>query len=378
MPHIWIRPDLRTDGGETNDILVDGRYAGSMALIYKEGRRLCGSIQLDRDMLKDRHIEEVIRHSRRYVQALLDACGASECDVLVNVGRVEQVIAEEGRARPVVRAIDEDFEADYVEENDRLDDIGPDAPDEMVMSSDRGGPRSETMSERRARRLRKGKKEAVFYELMIVGENRDSVEYHIYDRKGRSKQLLAEVFVSIKGREAAGEVNWLAAPTDEQIENAADLIVSDFNEDEIDAFMLEMKHDGKIVDTFELRHDELREDERFGGSEDDDADIVYGEGLDDDISIVLSRDDGDTLSYDVYRQSKGGLPVASATIDLSREQPSGFIDFHEPTDEDEREEIAIRLIGELDKEKSYKTFNLTMLEDNRWVDEITFENGRIQ
>jgi hypothetical protein len=390
MPHIWIRPDLRTDGGESNDILVDGRYAGSMTLIYREGRRLCGAVQLDRDTLKSRHLEEVVRHARRYVNDLLDACGASECDVLVTVGWVEQVIAEEGRAQPVVRAIDEDepYEADYVVQDDRLDDVGVEERDEMAMAArSEERARREPLSRRHARRLRKGREEAVYYELVLVGENRHAKEYHIYDRKGRSRQLIAEVFVSVRGREAAGEVNWMEAPTDAEIENAVDLIMSDFRPEAIDEFRLEMRHDGEVLDTVELWQDERPDDRRFGSPddgrrfgarEDPGAENGGDARAEDDISVVLCRDDGDTLTYDIYRQSRGGLPVASATIDLSRDEPSGFVDFHEPMNEDEREEIAIRLVGELEKEKSYRTFNLTMLEDNRWVDEITFENEPVQ
>ena len=60
-------------------------------------------------------------------------------------------------------------------------------------------------------------------------------------------------------------------------------------------------------------------------------------------------------------------------MDISSRQLTGFIDFREPGDSDDRELIATLLLDELDKEKEYETFNLSMLYRNKLIDEIMFE-----
>lgn len=388
MAHVWIRPDLRTAGGESNDIILDGKYAGNITLVYREGQRLSGSIQLDKEFLSRKKKEIVVEHVKQYVQSLVDAYGALECDVMVNLGEIDQVIATEGNIGVIQEFLEDeedslDFEADYVDTEDDYNDVDRSQRDEMSMSSEVPAPHKQkrnkrmelNATERYSRREAKQtqnmepKGAAVYYELVIVGESDHQVEYHIYNRR---RKLQAEVFVHIQDRDVVGEVSWQFRPTDTEIENATDLIVSDYDEDEIDTFLLDMKYDDELLETIELAHDDFFQEE-----DGEELEAVYGEGIDDDISILLSRDDGDTLTYEVYKQTRGGLPIGSATVDISRKEISGFIDFHDETDEEEREEIAIRLMKELDKEKSYDTFDLTMLENNEWIDEILFENDTI-
>lgn len=377
MPDIWIRPDLRTAGGETNDIVVDGKYAGNMTLVYREGRRLSGSILLDQEQLPGHYREPVIQALKTYIQSLLDACGVPECEIFVQVGKVNDVISTEGNAGILSTGRAEDEPVDT--QADRNMDTRPANRRHTGGRAFRPAPSAKgsrgirtSVTEHRARKRRHP--DALYYELVAVGENGRSLEYQIYDRSKGEDKFVAEVFVTAEGREVTGEVNWLTRPGDFEIESAVDLIVSDFDDNEFDLFLLDMKYKDELLETVELVHDDLIEDE----ADDPDDEIVYGEGIDDDINIVLVRDDGDTLTYDIYRQTRGGLPLATATVDISRRDLSGYIDFHDATDEEEREEIAVCLMKELDKEKDYDKFNLTMLENNEWIDEIQFENELVR
>ena len=84
---------------------------------------------------------------------------------------------------------------------------------------------------------------------------------------------------------------------------------------------------------------------------------------------MLVRDDKDVLTYEIYQQSRGGLPIGTATVDISHRQLTGFIDFREPGGADDRELIAMLLMEELDKEKEYDSFNVSMMVKNRLIDE---------
>ncbi|CRF29119.1 Uncharacterised protein [Mycobacterium tuberculosis] len=67
------------------------------------------------------------------------------------------------------------------------------------------------------------------------------------------------------------------------------------------------------------------------------------------------------------------MPIGTATVDISERQLTGFIDFREPGTTDDRELIATMLMEELDKEKDYEAINLTMMHNNRLIEEVLFE-----
>jgi hypothetical protein len=96
-----------------------------------------------------------------------------------------------------------------------------------------------------------------------------------------------------------------------------------------------------------------------------------------DYSVVLTREDGDTLIYEVYQQSHGGLPIGRATVDTSNNQLEGFIDFREPGQLADREYIALLMMQELDKEKDFESFNLTMLFQNQPFEEFVYEADQV-
>ncbi|MNP77256.1 hypothetical protein D3C76_1746470 [compost metagenome] len=67
--------------------------------------------------------------------------------------------------------------------------------------------------------------------------------------------------------------------------------------------------------------------------------------------------------------------MGTATVDISRKQLSGFIDFRDSSVQSgERERIAALIMHELDKEKDYNRISFTMLARNKPIDEVVFEN----
>jgi hypothetical protein len=202
------------------------------------------------------------------------------------------------------------------------------------------------------------------YELVIVNESRNRIDYHVLDE---DQELVAEVFLRIYGNDIVGSVEWRFDPLDEEMDHVTELIVNDFDENLVETFLLSMKYDDVIVDTLQLKRKDL-----IRGDETDSRGFNR-----DDYTIVLARDDGDTLTYEIYQQSRGGLPIGTATIDISQKQLTGFIDFRDPGSTDDREEIAALLMEELDKEKDYDSFNVTMMYQNEPIDEIFFESEQV-
>ncbi|ANE48275.1 hypothetical protein SY83_20515 [Paenibacillus swuensis] len=424
MPNISLRPDLRTSGGEVNDVVLNGKYAGTLTLVYREGDRISGSIQLDKESMSPSDKEAVIEFTQHYVQSLIDALNVEDCDVLVTYSKYDHVIATDHNIGEVTEMVEDAFEYE-----DEEDDYGyyTSMDDEGEMLLDLDGDEDE----------------AVYFELVIVGESRNKVEYHVYSD---TEVLVAEALMTISGSDVIGEVNWMYPPEEQESDAVADLIVSDFDDNEIDTFLIDMEYEGEIFDTIELTHRDLldaqdtlydlaanddEEDETayyaddededddeliyytdddddddyayYADDDDDDEDLevveiyslddedddytseeiddeltMYADDDDDelaeeDYTVVLARDDQDVLTYEIYQQSYGGLPIGTATVDISTHQITGFIDFREPGNGSDREFIATMLMQELDKERDYDSVNFTMMYNNETIDEVMFE-----
>ncbi|HZG57162.1 hypothetical protein [Paenibacillus sp.] len=365
MTTIMLRPDLKTSGGEIHDILLNGRYAGNMTLVYRERDRIGGAVQLDRAAMSDADKQEVVSFVQDYIQDLIHAVRAVDCDVIVTNSPYDHIIAtsrdEAGRLKEMddaqaygVYADDEELEADDAQGESF-------APDEYEPMGDEDADNLDRIE----MRTPDGRK-AAYYELVVVSETRNSIEYHVYDQE---MEWLAEAVFRTRGTDCYGEVHFKFLPGEDEIEAVTDLIVSDFDDEEIDSFDISVLHDGNELERIELTHEDLADEASF--VEDDDE---LDEG---DFTVTLARDDGDMLTYEIYNQQHGGLPIGTATIDIANRQLSGFIDFRDPFDEEERETVAMLLMRELDKEKEYKSLNLSVMHENVKIDELMYETDPV-
>jgi hypothetical protein len=360
MAQITLRPEFRTAGGEVNDIELDGKYAGTMTLIYRENDRLIGSIQLDKSMLSQYEKQKLTVWADDYVHSLADALGVEECEVLVTYAKIDHIVTG------FDADLDDSFE--YILDESKLEDIiDSGRRDEYTMDED-----DEQHS-------------PIRLELVIVGEEDNRIEYHIY---GKKKIWLAEAMFVVEETEVFGDVNWMVKPSEDEMEAATELIVSDFDEEEIDSFLIEMRYQGVTLESIELTHEDMlalenqwTNNENLGEVESTEL-RMYDTDSDHDgesrlYSVKLIRDDADALTYDIYDLSHTGLPVGRATVDISHRQLTGFIELHEPTRSKDREIVAIALLRELDKNKEYESFNVTMLHDNKRIEDILFENDSV-
>lgn len=346
MAAINVVPNMKTLGGEASDIMLNGRYVGAMTLLFRERDRVCGSIHLERGSMSKQDKKAVMAHMREHVQSFLDAVRASSCQVLVTYGDYDHFIAtdEAYEELMVEDGDDEDKDYEWDEEDSRFDDVGEDEPEWTEMN-----------------RLAINRRKPV-YALVVAREERSRIDYRIHDE---AREWAAEASLRIDDAEVSGEVNWLFEPDEDEIEAATEILVADFDEGAIDSFVINHRFDGELLETTELTHRDLL----------DPAYEDAAEGVADaDYSVVLARDDGDTLTYDIYDQAKGGLPIASATVDIGMTQPSGFIEFHQPNDEAEMETIAGLLRDELGREQPFDRISLTLLVHNKPIDEIVFDH----
>jgi hypothetical protein len=361
MTDVLLRPDMKTAGGEVNDIMWNNQFIGTMTLVYRESDRIAGAIQLEQSMLPQNAKQRVFDFLQVHIQSLIDALGVRACDVMVTYSNYDHIISTDEPNAQV--NVDEDYDFDYDwTENERFEYENPIEQNQYIM----GQRESQASLDLDTEDL---DDEYGYYELVMVKETQNHVQYHIYDDE---RKLIAEAKVNIEGRDISGMITWRLEPEEEEIEAVADLLVSDFDEDEVDSFVLHVKWDDEIMETIELTHEDLLDEAEEIDLEADQEDFNK-----DDYTVVLARDDGDALTYEIYQQSHGGLPIGTATVDISHRQLTGFIDFREPGDSDDREYIATLLMRELDKEKDFESFNLTMLYQNKPFEELLFETEQV-
>ncbi|MDG0874744.1 hypothetical protein L5D93_20890 [Paenibacillus thiaminolyticus] len=94
------------------------------------------------------------------------------------------------------------------------------------------------------------------------------------------------------------------------------------------------------------------------------------EGADDRIHVILARDDGSAMLYDIYRDQNGSLPVGEATISTDGPEMSGYIDFRVPGTGADRACIGQELACQLAKDKQVQSLHLTMMFHNEMIDEL--------
>lgn len=369
MTEVVIRPDMKTAGGEVNDIVWNNRFIGTMSLVYRETDRISGAIQLEQTTLPPHAKQQVAGELQLYVQSLMDAMRIQTCDVVVTYGEYDHIIATDTWDSSYTDVEEDfDYEADELDD-DRLEDDGFTGQGQYRLTSPDENSFEAFASEEEEALGEAGEAERRHH-LVIVAESRNTLEYHIYDEE---MELLAEADLFLEEGEVSGTIHWLLEPDEEDLESVADLIVSDFDEDEVDSFVLQMEWNQDIIETIELMHEELLDDEDNLLFEDD-GEPSFNR---DDYAVSLARDDGDMLTYEIYQASYGGLPIGTATVDISERQLTGFIDFREPGSSDDREYIASLLMDELDKEKEFESFNVTMLFRNQPFEELMFENDTL-
>jgi hypothetical protein len=347
MANVFLRPDLKTAGGEMNDILLNGRYVGSLSLVFREYDRVSGAIQLERPSLASADKEDVLEYLNDYIQAFASSVEAEECTVAVTYSPFDSFIDpfDDNELYEVQDlALDQDDEG--LDEDISFDDVNRDEFETLDMEKEK-------------------------YHLVIVGEGRRKVEYHIHDE---DEEWVAEAMMHIQGEDVVGEVYWLFEPTEEEIEDITELLVSDFNQDDIDTFVINHNFEDERIETIDLTHTDLLDQtiEASPGKRKQSVNRIQSQE-EEDYTVVLARDDEDMLTYEIYEQSHGGLPVGTATVDISQRLLTGFIDFRDPANSNDLDKIAALLMRELDKEKEYTGINLTMLYQNEPIDEMTIE-----
>ncbi|MCW3792350.1 hypothetical protein OM416_12200 [Paenibacillus sp. LS1] len=345
MKHdVELVTDLRTSGGEVQDVMVNGQYAGSLFLVYREGDRLSGSLQIEQESLPDDTEERIVEKVHAYVRSLADALEAAYYEVLVSCGSLHSVLHKPESETAW-------SSEDMVHDKERYDDI--DSSEVKVIP----GSQAESFTyEDRDHVL----------EMEMVSAGRSISTYIFNDVDG---QELAEASLKQYGADAQGEIHWYDEPEENQLEAAAELLVRELDEDIIDTITIRMWHQGNELEAIEWIHRDFSEELE----DTNESDMDELEAAEEACYVMLKRKDREFRVYELFLQERGGLPVGTATIDTSQSDLTGYIDYDVPGTSIQRKSLVEVLMQELDKEMEFDTLHLTMLYRNQIIDEARID-----
>ncbi|MCM3131732.1 hypothetical protein M3629_02990 [Paenibacillus polysaccharolyticus] len=361
MIQIDLTTDLRTASGEVQDIMLDGRYTGSLLLIYREGERLSGSLQLEQESLEEAVEQLIIDKVHAYVRTLADAVAASYYEVLVSCGTLHSVLQPEERSEEALwssggTAVTED------ELNDGESRYGGHLPGEANIIP---GSRDESFTYEDQDHL---------LEMEMISAGRNLSSYIFIDVEGEE---VAEATLKQYGADAQGEIHWYEQPDDTVQEAAAELLVRELDEEIIDTITIRIWHQGNELQTLEWIHrdfsEELEEDEEEHNSLDSIRDMMEPEEAEEACYVMPRNRDREFRIYDLFVQERGGLPVGTATIDTSHSDLTGYMDYDVPGTSEQRKTLVEVLMRELNREIEFDSLHLTMLYRNQIIDEARMD-----
>ncbi|KAA8784459.1 hypothetical protein EC604_11445 [Paenibacillus amylolyticus] len=359
MVQIDLTMDLRTASGEVQDIMVAGRYTGSLLLIYREGERLSGSLQLEQESIEEAVEQLIIEKVHAYVRVLADAVAASYYEVLVSCGTLHSVLQPAERSEEALwpsggtAAVEDGL-------NDEESRYGDDLPGEVNIIP---ASRDESFTYEDHEHL---------LEMEMISAGRNLSSYVFNDVEGEE---VAEATLKQYGADAQGEIHWYEEPDETVQEAAAELLVRELDEEIIDTITIRIWHQGNELQTLEWVHrdfsEELEEDE--DNSFDSTGDMIEPEEAEEACYVMLRNRDREFRIYDLFVQERGGLPVGTATIDTAHSDLTGYMDYDVPGTSVQRKTLVEVLMRELNKEIEFDSLHLTMLYRNQIIDEARME-----
>ena len=349
---VELIPDLRTSGGEVLDVMVNDQYAGSLLLVYREGDRLSGSLQMERELVSEDAEKHIIDQVHAYIRSLTDAVEAIYYEVLVSCGTLHSVL-QNLEFDPERQSEDMDDEADEYMDDMDLDDsrVIPDTADEAFTYEDR--------------------EHVLEMELVSAGR---SISTYVFNDAGGNE--LAEASLKQYGADIQGEIHWYDVPLESQLDAAAELLVRELDEEVIDTITLRMWHQGNELESVEWVHRDFvdnSEEEEYAEYEEWDNSYDEMDEAEDTCYVMLVRKDREFRVYELFLQERGGLPVGTATIDTSHADLTGYMDYEVPGTSAQRRDLVEVLLQELDKELEFDTLHLTMLYRNQIIDEAKID-----
>lgn len=228
MTMVSLKPELRTNGGETVSIYCNGTWVGDVYLVYREGDLLTGTVQIDSGKVSERKLEYVMDEVRSYISHLTAALNIPTSSVVMMHGDIEQIL-EMGPMEPGAEGLTDDettadgiFEQDYFIEG--TDDV-------LEMESG---------------------EEPSDYHLSLLADEGDHAKYYLHDD---FDNVIGTVAVDEIDDSVSGRVDFWVEPDKDEPEEVAEMLFHTFKDDKVNQISFTMNyHDQHIADMYLERH----------------------------------------------------------------------------------------------------------------------------
>lgn len=215
MKNVVLKPELRTQGGETVSIYCDGDWAGDLYLVYREGDVLTGTIQLDTSKVEENDLDQVTDEIRAYIEHLNAALNVESSSVVMMYGDISSVVEME----PFEAAVDpEDVDLELLADDDTYDDENVLAVDDDVYDEVYSEVYDDEVYD-----------EDEAYHLSVIYQDGTHTKYHLHDE---DHQTFGVVAVDEIGNNVSGRVEFWEEPDQEETNEIASMLARTFSDGE--------------------------------------------------------------------------------------------------------------------------------------------------
>lgn len=216
--HVTLKPELRTQGGETVSIYLDDEWAGDVYLVYRENDALSGTIQIDTGKVPEHKLDRVLDEVRTYVNHLTSALSVDTGSVVLMYGDIERVLEMSPQDTIFEDAADEDIDLTHEPEY-QYDE------------------------------------EPTDYYLTVVSDEGDHVKYHLHDDHDH---VIGMVAVDEKEDSVTGRVDFWVKPDKGETDEVAQLLAREFANGFVENVSFTMNYEDRHVGDMHLeKHDFL-------------------------------------------------------------------------------------------------------------------------
>lgn len=227
MTVVTLKPELRTNGGETVSIYCDGKWAGDVYLVYREGDLLTGTVQIDTGKVSERTLEYVTDEVRTYISHLAAALNVSTSSVVMMHGDIEQILEME----PMDPAVEDGRRLDGILESDFQTDGTHDTVE-----------------------MEKADGEAGDYHLSLLSDEGNHAKYHLHDD---FHNVIGVVAVDEIGDTVSGRVDFWVQPDKDEPEEVAEMLFHTFKDDSVNRITFTMNYGDRHIGDLYLEQQDV-------------------------------------------------------------------------------------------------------------------------
>ncbi|TCP54388.1 hypothetical protein EV586_1045 [Tumebacillus sp. BK434] len=247
---VVMKPELRTNGGETTSIYYNGEWAGDLYLVYREGDSLTGTMQIDTRRVEENELEHVTDEVRIYVQHLSSALNVQESSVVMMYGDISSVVEME----PMDVILEDDAEIMLTEDDELYDDDAFEMADDEDCEDEELFAADDVYYEEDPGYYAAAEVEDEPFHLSVVFQDGEHTKYQLHDDEHRTLGLVS---VDEIGNNVSGRVEFWSDMDMDETTDIARILAREFSETDAESISFTMNYQDQHLGDFQLERRDL-------------------------------------------------------------------------------------------------------------------------